>query len=116
MVDAFFFFVIFQKPCSAKSSLVCYISTKVYVIIAIKGIPCGIGVNVLQKSVLIGIGIYVFGFVLACLSSAIFYSGNAENSYYYGIIFSVLYLSAIVGISTSLIIIELRKNQKDWSK
>ena len=63
-----------------------------------------------MKSVLIGIGVYVFGFILVTLCSSIFNSGNDEFSYYYAIIFSILYLSAIVGISTSLILKELKRN------
>jgi len=65
----------------------------------------------LRKSVFIGIGVYVFGFILVGLCSNMFDSGNVEFSYYYGIIFSILYLSAIVGISTSLILKELKRNK-----
>ena len=63
-----------------------------------------------MKSVFIGIGIYVFGFILVGLCANRFDSGNVEFSYYYAIIFSILYLSAIVGISTSLILKELKRN------
>jgi hypothetical protein len=63
-----------------------------------------------MKSVFIGIGVYIFGFILITLCSSVFNSGNAEFSYYYAIVFSILYLSAIVGISTSLILKELKRN------
>ena len=63
----------------------------------------------MKKPVLIGILVYVFGFILVSLCSEIFYGGKIEFSYYYAIIFSVLYLSAIVGVSTSLILKELRR-------
>lgn len=62
------------------------------------------------KSIFIGIGVYIFGFILVTLCSGIFNSGNAEFSYYYAIVFSILYLSAIVGFSTSLILKELKRN------
>lgn len=65
--------------------------------------------DILVRSIFIGIGVYIFGFILVILCSSIFNSGNAEFSYYYAIIFSILYLSAIVGISTSLILKELRR-------
>lgn len=63
-----------------------------------------------MKSVFIGIGIYILGFILITLCSGIFDSGNVQFSYYYAIVFSILYLSAIVGISTSLILKELKRN------
>jgi len=50
--------------------------------------------------------------IVSGLSSSIFDGGQVEYSYYYTIIFSILYLSAIVEISTSLILKELRNNQK----
>ena len=65
--------------------------------------------TIMKKSVLIGILVYVFGFILVSLCSKIFDGGKVEFSYYYAIIFSVLYLSAIVGVSTSLILKELRR-------
>jgi hypothetical protein len=61
------------------------------------------------KSIMIGIGVFVLGFVVSVLLSLVFYSGDTEHSYYYAIIFSTLYLSAIVAISTSLMITELKK-------
>jgi hypothetical protein len=67
----------------------------------------------LRKSIFIGIGVYVFGFILVSLCSYTFDNGNVEFSYasiYYGILFSILYLSAIIGISTSLILKELKRN------
>lgn len=67
--------------------------------------------SIVIKNILMGIGVFVFGFVLVTLCSSIFESGNVEFSYYYGITFSVLYLSAIMAISTSLIIKEIRNKQ-----
>ncbi len=64
-----------------------------------------------MNSVMLGIGIYILGFIISVLSSGIFDGGQVEFSYYYTIIFSILYLSAIVGISTSLILKELRNNR-----
>lgn len=57
-----------------------------------------------------GIGIYIGGFILVSISANVMNSNSdIIFSYYYGIIFSILYLSAVVGISTCLIINELRK-------
>lgn len=64
-----------------------------------------------MKSVMIGIGIYILGFIIIVLCADIISGSNSEISYYYGIIFSILYLSAVVGISTSLILNELKNNQ-----
>jgi len=64
-----------------------------------------------MNSLVLGIAIYILGFIICGLSSSIFDGGQVEFSYYYGIIFSILYLSAIVGISTSLILRELRNNK-----
>ncbi len=63
----------------------------------------------MKKSVFIGILVYVFGFILVSLCSKIFDGGKVEFSYYYAIVFSILYLSAIVGVSTSLILKELKR-------
>lgn len=57
-----------------------------------------------------GIGIYIGGFILAIISTSVFVSNSdIVFSYYYSIIFSILYLSAVVGISICLILKELRK-------
>lgn len=57
-----------------------------------------------------GIGIYIGGFILAVISTNLINSNSdVVFSYYYCIIFSILYLSAVVGISTCLILRELRK-------
>jgi len=57
-----------------------------------------------------GIGIYIGGLILAVISTNLINSNSdVVFSYYYGIMFSILYLSAVVGISTCLIIKELRK-------
>lgn len=63
------------------------------------------------KSIMIGIGVFILGFLVSVLLALVFYSGDTEHSYYYAIIFSTLFLSAIVAISTSLIITELRKSK-----
>lgn len=57
---------------------------------------------------MLGIGIYILGFIITVISAGIF-DTTGQSSNYYGIIFSILYLSAIVGVSTSLILRELRK-------
>lgn len=57
---------------------------------------------------MLGIGIYILGFIITVISAGIF-DTTGQSSYYYRIIFSILYLSAIVGVSTSLILRELRK-------
>ncbi|MEL7607363.1 hypothetical protein SDC9_52441 [bioreactor metagenome] len=64
-----------------------------------------------MSPLILGVCIYILGFIIASLSSSIFDGGQIEFSYYYAIIFSILYLSAIVGISTSLILKELRNNR-----
>jgi vacuolar-type H+-ATPase subunit I/STV1 len=64
----------------------------------------------MKKSILIGISLYIFGFIFVIVCTTIFNSDkNVEHSYYYAIIFSILYLCSIVGVSTSLILKELRK-------
>lgn len=58
-----------------------------------------------------GIVIYIGGLILIAISTNLINSNSdVVFSYYYGIIFSILYLSAVVGISTCLILRELRKN------
>ena len=59
-----------------------------------------------------GFAIYIGGFILAGISTNVINSNSdVVFSYYYCIIFSILYLSAVVGISACLIIRELRKNK-----
>lgn len=68
----------------------------------------------MKKSILVGIGIYIFGYITIFLCIAIFLREvEAEFSYYYGIIFAILYLSAVVGISASLILKELKNSHKN---
>lgn len=62
-----------------------------------------------MKNIFIGIGIYILGFIIAIISSSFWDSGNVEYSYYYGIIFSVLYLASVVGVCTSLIIKHIKE-------
>jgi len=59
-----------------------------------------------MKSFFLGVGIYVLGFIVATFCANIF-NPPAEYSYYYGIIFSVLYLAAVVGVCTSLVLKKL---------
>ena len=63
-----------------------------------------------MKSIIIGLLIYVLGFILVLLSTSIF-GGEGEAVYYNAIIFSILYLSAIIGISTSLILNEIKSKR-----
>ena len=66
----------------------------------------------MMKMLIIGMGIFILGFIVVVLCTGVFSdSGDVEYSYYYAIIFSILYLCTIVGISTSLIINEIRKNK-----
>lgn len=66
----------------------------------------------MKKSILIGIAIYIFGYFLSTLFASILSGDYAEYSYFYAIVFSTLYLSAIVGISVSLILKELKNSNK----
>lgn len=66
----------------------------------------------MKKSILIGTGIFALGYIVIFLCILIFVGDNnqsAEYSYYYAIVFSILYLSAIVGVSASLILKELKR-------
>lgn len=64
-------------------------------------------------SVLIGIGVFIIGFIISSTGSSFLNGDSAEFSYYSAIIFSVLYLSGVVGVATSLILKALEKNYKD---
>lgn len=64
-----------------------------------------------MKSLLVGIGIYILGFFLTASCASLFDSGNAEYSYYYAIVFSILYLCATVSVCASLILNELKKDR-----
>ena len=66
----------------------------------------------MKKSILIGIGIFILGFMISAFFGNLFSSGDIEHSYLNGIIFSILYLSSIIGISTTLIIKEIKMTQK----
>lgn len=69
--------------------------------------------EIYMKSVLIGIGIFIMGFIISIAGSNFFDGGSAEFSYYTAIVFSILYLSGVVGVATSLILKVLEKNHKD---
>ena len=66
-----------------------------------------------MKALWLGVGIYVLGFFVVALSANIWSNPASppEFGYYYAIVFSALYLAAVVGISTSLIIKKL--DQRD---
>lgn len=66
----------------------------------------------MKKSILIGTGIFALGYIAIFLCILIFVGDNnspAEYSYYYAIVFSILYLSAVVGVLASLILKELKR-------
>lgn len=67
------------------------------------------GCEIYMKSVLIGIGVFIVGFIISIIGSNFFDGGSAEFSYYTAIVFSVLYLSGVVGVATSLILKALEK-------
>ncbi|WBW97758.1 permease [Oceanirhabdus sp. W0125-5] len=61
-------------------------------------------------SILIGIGVFILGFVISALSVG---DASQDYSFYNGIIMSILYLASVVAISTSLILKEMKtKNKK----
>jgi hypothetical protein len=59
-----------------------------------------------MKHIAIGLLICIFWFVFLNISLNIFNDGNNND-----IVFSILYLCVIVGVSTSLILDELRKKK-----
>lgn len=63
----------------------------------------------MKKPLLLGIGVYILGFIIVTISVFIFGRNKVEYSYYYAIIYSILYLSSIVTISTYNIINEIRR-------
>lgn len=66
----------------------------------------------MKKPILIGIGIFILGFIISAFFGNLFSSGDVEHSYLSGIIFSILYLSSVIGISTTLILKEIKITQK----
>lgn len=66
--------------------------------------------NKIIKYILIGISIYVLGFFITILS-ANFFAKEIFYSYLYGILFSILFLASVVGVSTAIIINEIRKKK-----
>lgn len=66
-----------------------------------------------MKSILVGIGTFIFGYILVSIFTSIYNGSSAELAYYNAIIVSILFLSAVVGGATTLILIELRKNQEN---
>jgi hypothetical protein len=69
--------------------------------------------GIFMKSILVGIGTFIFGYILVSIFTSIYNGSSAELAYYNAIIVSILFLSAVVGGATTLILIELRKNQKN---
>jgi hypothetical protein len=67
----------------------------------------------MRRSILIGIAIYILGFLTSVYLGNIFSNGDVNHSYFAASIFSVLYLSSIVAISASLILGEIRNNSKN---
>ena len=67
-----------------------------------------------MKLFLQGLGIFIFGFFLAVILAALLSSnsGNSDYSYFYGIIFSILYLAGVVWIAAGWII-EAIKNKNN---
>lgn len=61
------------------------------------------------KSVLIGAGIYVLGFLVVGFSVSI-YDGTPEYSYYRAISYAILYLAAVIAACTAWF---MRKSGKD---
>lgn len=64
--------------------------------------------NKIIKYILIGIGIYVLGFLIAT-SCSNFFTNEILYSYLYGIFFAILFLASVVGVSTAIILNEIRK-------
>ncbi len=60
-----------------------------------------------MKHIMIGISTLVFGFIFLMISLSIFNEGNNND-----ILFSILYLCAVVGTSTSLILDKISENNK----
>jgi hypothetical protein len=65
---------------------------------------------IFMKSILVGIGTFIFGYILVSIFTSIYNGSSAELAYYNAIMVAILFLSAVVGVATSLILIELRKN------
>lgn len=66
----------------------------------------------MRDSILKGIGIFVLGFIITLFFARFFSGEYVEHSYFYGIIFSILYLSAVVGVSTSQILKAIKEKQR----
>ncbi|NNU78579.1 hypothetical protein [Clostridium estertheticum] len=62
----------------------------------------------MKKIILVGTGIFILGFIVSGFCGNLFSSGDVEHSYLNGIIFSILYLSSVIGISTTLILKEIK--------
>lgn len=67
-----------------------------------------------MKSFLIGVAVYIFGFILVLICSNLFDSKD-QYAYYYAIIFSILYLCSVIGISTSLILNQIKEQKNSES-
>ena len=61
------------------------------------------------KSMLIGFGVYLVGFILVGLTVSI-YNGTPQFSFYRAITYSILYLAAVIAVCASLVIKNMNKN------
>ena len=61
------------------------------------------------KSMLIGLGVYLVGFILVGLTGSI-YNGSSQYSSLRAITYSILYLAAVIAVCTSLIVKKTNKN------
>lgn len=62
------------------------------------------------KYILIGISIYIVGFIISGYLANLF-AKEVLYSYLYAIFFSILFLASVVGVSVSLLINEIRKKK-----
>ncbi|MFT8315654.1 MAG: hypothetical protein ABF633_15600 [Clostridium sp.] len=58
----------------------------------------------MKKSIFIGIGIFILGYIFILIVANLLANGDGEHSYEYGIICAIIFLAAIVGTSASLIL------------
>lgn len=63
------------------------------------------------KPFLIGLAVYFLGYLITALISEFFAGGDIQRSYFCGIIYSILYLSAVVATVGATIIEEIRNSK-----
>lgn len=66
--------------------------------------------NKIVKYILIGISVYVLGFIISTYL-ANFFTKEILYSYLYGIFFAILFLASVIGVSVALLINEIRKKK-----